>query len=93
MTTPRSGFLERIYPEATAVLTVESFFLLPFMLRNTNLVAITHERLARKLECMGDFKIVKLPSTRRESQRPCTGIHGFRPTLVMRGFATSSKSA
>ena len=53
-------FLARMFPEGTTVLTIESFFLLPFMLRDTNLIAITHERLARRLECMGGFKILTL---------------------------------
>src|SRR4029453_13012709 len=39
--------------------TVDSFFLLPFLLRDTNLVAFVHERLGQKLAQTGEIRLVE----------------------------------
>jgi DNA-binding transcriptional LysR family regulator len=59
-----SGILENRmlaeHPEETIVMTVESFFLLPFMLTKTRYIAVVHERLAKRLSTMGDIKVLEL---------------------------------
>jgi LysR family transcriptional regulator, nod-box dependent transcriptional activator len=42
------------------VVTVESFFLIPFLLTGTRLVSLVHERLAQRLLHMADIKVVDL---------------------------------
>ena len=48
------------HPEETIAMSLESFFLLPFMLTRTRYIAVVHERLARRLQSLGDFKILEL---------------------------------
>lgn len=48
------------HPETRIAMSVESFFLLPFMLTNTQHIAFVHERLARRLSYMGDIKVLQL---------------------------------
>jgi LysR family transcriptional regulator, nod-box dependent transcriptional activator len=47
------------HPEARIAVTVESFFLLPFLITNTPLIALVHARLARRLAGMADIKVVQ----------------------------------
>jgi LysR family nod box-dependent transcriptional activator len=60
----RLGILEKTltasHPEARIAMSVESFFLLPFMLTSTRYIALVHERLARRLAGMGEIKILQL---------------------------------
>jgi DNA-binding transcriptional LysR family regulator len=48
------------HPEARIAMSVQSFFLLPFMLTNTRYITLVHERLARRLTGMGDIKVLRL---------------------------------
>jgi DNA-binding transcriptional LysR family regulator len=60
----RLGVLDRLlreeHPEIEIVMSIESFFLLPFMLSNTGYIALVHERLARRLANLGDIKVLRL---------------------------------
>ena len=60
----RLGILEAslrsTHPEVEVVMSIESFFLLPFMLTETRYIALVHERLARRLANLGDIKILQL---------------------------------
>jgi LysR family transcriptional regulator, nod-box dependent transcriptional activator len=48
------------HPEETIAMSVESFFLLPFMLTRTRYIAVVHERLAKRLSHVSDIKILEL---------------------------------
>ena len=60
----RLGILDRLlrdeHPEINIVMSIESFFLLPFMLTGTQYIALVHERLARRLANLGDIKVLQL---------------------------------
>jgi LysR family nod box-dependent transcriptional activator len=59
-----SGLADRalysVHPEARVAVTVQSFFLMPLLLGRSRMIALTHERLARRLQGMADIKILKL---------------------------------
>lgn len=59
-----SGLADRavysVHPEARVAVTVHSFFLMPLLLGHSRMIALTHERMARKLESLADIKILKL---------------------------------
>lgn len=58
-----SGLADRavysVHPEAQVAVTVQSFFLMPLLLRRSRMIALTHERLARRLVDLADIKILK----------------------------------
>jgi LysR family transcriptional regulator, nod-box dependent transcriptional activator len=49
-----------VHPEARIAVTTSSFFLMPFLLGRTRLIALAHERLARRLAGMAEIKVLKL---------------------------------
>lgn len=59
-----SGLADRaiysVHPEARIAVTAPSFFLMPLLLGRSRLLALAHERLARRLSNMADIKILKL---------------------------------
>jgi LysR family nod box-dependent transcriptional activator len=59
-----SGLADRavytVHPEARIAVTTQSFFLMPFLVGGTRLIALEHERLAQRLASMADIKILKL---------------------------------
>jgi DNA-binding transcriptional LysR family regulator len=59
-----SGIADRAikttHPEARITVTTHSFFLMPFLIGRSKLIALAHERLARRLAPLADIKIVKL---------------------------------
>jgi LysR family nod box-dependent transcriptional activator len=59
-----SGLADRalysVHPEAQVAVTVQSFFLMPLLLGHSRMIALTHERLARRLATIADIKILKL---------------------------------
>lgn len=50
-----------LHPERRVSVTLETFFLLPFLLRGTNMVAFVHERLGRRLASLSDIRLVEPP--------------------------------
>jgi LysR family nod box-dependent transcriptional activator len=59
-----SGLADRalysVHPEARVAVTVQSFFLMPLLLGRSQMIALTHGRLARRLAGVADIKILKL---------------------------------
>jgi DNA-binding transcriptional LysR family regulator len=59
-----SGLADRalysVHPEARVAVTVQSFFLMPMLLGGTRMIALSHERLARRLAEVADIKILNL---------------------------------
>jgi DNA-binding transcriptional LysR family regulator len=59
-----SGLADRaiysVHPEARIAVTTPSFFLMPLLLGRSRLIALAHERLARRLADMADIKLLKL---------------------------------
>ncbi|HEX5370724.1 MAG TPA: LysR family transcriptional regulator [Dehalococcoidia bacterium] len=59
-----SGIADRAvsfgHPETRVVVTLQNFFLMPLLLGHTRMIALTHERLARRLAKLADIKIVRL---------------------------------
>lgn len=59
-----SGLADRavysVHPEARVAVTVQSFFLMPLLLGHSRMIALTHQRLARRLADLADIKILKL---------------------------------
>jgi DNA-binding transcriptional LysR family regulator len=57
-----SGLADRalysVHPEARVAVTVQSFFLMPMLIGRTRMIALTHERLARRLAGLADIKII-----------------------------------
>jgi len=49
-----------VHPEARITVTTSSFFLMPFLLGRSRLIALQHERLARRLASMADIKVLTL---------------------------------
>jgi DNA-binding transcriptional LysR family regulator len=58
-----SGLADRalysVHPEARVAVTAQSFFLMPLLLGRSRLIALTHERLARRLASLADIKILE----------------------------------
>ena len=54
------AIMSRHHDAAHVVVSVESFFLIPFLLAGTRLVSLVHERLARRLRDLADIKIIEL---------------------------------
>jgi LysR family transcriptional regulator, nod-box dependent transcriptional activator len=52
--------LYSVHPETRVAVTVQSFFLMPLLLGRSRMIALTNERLARRLQSMADIKILKL---------------------------------
>jgi DNA-binding transcriptional LysR family regulator len=48
-----------LHPEATIAVMTPSFFLMPFLLAGSRLIALAHERLARRLQDMAQIKILE----------------------------------
>jgi DNA-binding transcriptional LysR family regulator len=67
------------HPEQTIAMSVESFFLLPFMLLNTRYIAVVHERLARRLSNLGDIKVLEL----QFETEPITEAIFWHPRMTM----------
>ena len=49
-----------VHPEARVVVTVQNFFLMPLLLGHSRMIALTHERLARRLAKLADIRMAKL---------------------------------
>jgi DNA-binding transcriptional LysR family regulator len=47
------------HPEAQLSVTVQNFFLMPLLIGRTNMIALTHERLARRLSSLADIKVIR----------------------------------
>jgi LysR family nod box-dependent transcriptional activator len=50
-----------LHPRRHVSVSVETFFLMPFLLRGTRLIAFMHERVARQLAPLTDIRIVEPP--------------------------------
>ena len=50
-----------LYPERHVAVSVETFFLLPFLLQGTKMVAFIHEGLGRRLAAISDIRLVEPP--------------------------------
>ena len=48
------------HPEARVAVTVHSFFLMPLLISRSRMVALTNERLARRMASLADIKILEL---------------------------------
>ncbi len=49
-----------LHPETHISVMTPSFFLMPFLLAGSRLIALAHERLARRLEAVAEIKILEL---------------------------------
>src|SRR5581483_8710648 len=50
-----------LYPDRRVNVSVETFFLLPFLLQGTKMVAFIHEGLGRRLAAISDIRLVEPP--------------------------------
>jgi DNA-binding transcriptional LysR family regulator len=50
-----------LHPERRVNVSVETFFLLPFLLQGTKMVAFIHEGLGRRLAAISDIRLVEPP--------------------------------
>jgi LysR family nod box-dependent transcriptional activator len=77
-------YLEQTGVKSTPVATTESFLLLPFAIRGTNLVAIMHERLAEQVKAAADIRLLEPPFTLPEVHESVywNPRHGSNPSHI-----------
>jgi DNA-binding transcriptional LysR family regulator len=78
------GYLEQTGVKSAPVATTESFLLLPFAIRGTNLVTIMHERLAEQVREAADIRLLEPPFTLPEVHESVywNPRHGSNPSHI-----------
>lgn len=54
-------FASALYPQREVRVSAETFFLLPFLLRGTRLIAFMHEGVARRLAPLSEIRLIEPP--------------------------------
>jgi DNA-binding transcriptional LysR family regulator len=49
------------YPQRNVAVSVETFFLIPFLLAGTNMLAFMHEGVGRRLAAISDIRLLEVP--------------------------------